>query len=113
MAAITVTEVSRDGSTVQAWSGVSPGGDTFANDGQTMVEFDNRSATTALTVSSDAPFNCDQGFDHNLSVVIAVTTARLIGPFPRSHYGETVSLTYANVVTGSHYLRAVRLPRTA
>ena len=93
MAALTVTEVSRDGTTVQAWSAVSPTGDTFTNDGQTLIEFDNRSGTTALTVASDAPFNCDQGFDHNLSVVIPVSTARLIGPFPRSHYGETVSLT--------------------
>ncbi len=99
MAQLTVQKVvpAGLGPTYQAAAG---GGDTFLNDGQTMLHVKNTSGG-AITVTVNSIAACDQGFDHDVVVSVPATTGdRMIGPFPTGRFNDAnglVSITYSGV----------------
>ncbi len=86
-------------------------GDTFSNDGHTFLHVKNANAgTCTVVVNSVKP--CDQGVDHDPSVVVAATTGdEMIGPFPISRFGSPVTvISYS--VTASVSVAAISIPQT-
>jgi hypothetical protein len=87
-------------------------GDTFANDGRTILHVKNANAgTCTVTVNSIKP--CDQGTDHDVVVVVAATTGdEMIGPFDPGRFndssGNVTVTTYS--VTASVSVAAIRIP---
>lgn len=101
--------VSRDGQGATPYAATDvTGNDVVGNDGTLLLEIDNRSGTTALTVNIDAPFPCDHGVEHDHSFVVATGTSRLWGPFPRTQFGETVYVRYSNAHNGFNFIRAFK-----
>lgn len=87
-------------------------GDTFANDGKTFLHVKNANAgTCTVIVNSIRP--CNQGADHDVSVVVAATTGdEMIGPFDPNRFNDasgnvTVS-SYS--VTATVSVAAIRVP---
>lgn len=101
MATLTVQDVDLDGEDADYVSAAG-GGDQFANDGKTFLHIKNTNgATRTVTVNSQKA--CDQGFDHDVAVVVPATTGdMMIGPFPTARFNDAsgfVQLTYS-AVTG-------------
>lgn len=74
------------------------GGDQFANDGKTFFVANNGSASP-IDITFDAKGDCDQGFDHDVTVTVAAMTEVLIGSFPTRRFSGAVSVTYDDVTT--------------
>lgn len=72
--------------------------DQFANNGKTFLHFKNTNAATR-TVTINSQRACDQGFDHDVAVVIPATTGSIkIGPFPKFRFNDAsgnVLITYS------------------
>ena len=85
-------------------------GDTFANDGRTFLHVKNANAGTC-TVTVTATKACDvAGTLHTNVVVVAATTGdEMIGPWPPSVWGGTVTVTTYSVTT-SVSVAAISLP---
>jgi len=99
MAALTVNSVIRAGLTTPTLATPAGGGDTFVNDGNTFVWAKNTNGATR-TITFGAVINCNQGFDHDLAVILPASTGDvMIGPFPKSQYGTPVAMSYT-AVTG-------------
>lgn len=85
--------------TYQAAAG---GGDTFPNDDGTYLHVKNGDATPT-TVTINSVHACDQGFDHDLAVVVPNATERMIGPFNGSRFNDAttglVGVTYSKVTS--------------
>lgn len=110
MAALTVFPVDLTGDSKAYVAGAS-GGDTFTNDGRTVLHAKNTSGG-AITVTVDSVQLCSFGVDHNPSVAVAATTGdEIIGPFNVARFGSTVSVTYsANPPTGLT-VAAIQVPQ--
>ena len=77
------------------------GGDVAPNDGNTILHVKNLTDQES-TVAVDSLIACNQGSDHNVSVVVPVSSERMIGPFPRSRFNGatgTIAITYSGGVT--------------
>ena len=61
--------------------------DTFANDGKTVLEVKNGSASS-ITVTVVSQQQCNQGFTHNVSVAVAAGAQSLIGPFNTTRFND-------------------------
>ena len=97
MAVIAPQTIDLDGEHADYAAAVGP--DTFVNDGRTYLHVKNTNGATR-TVTIDSTRSCDQGFDHDVAVVIPATTGdELIGPFPTARFGTTCTVTYS-AVTG-------------
>lgn len=109
MAALTIYPVDLTGDSKAYVAGAS-GGDTFANDGRTIIHAKNTSGG-GITVTVDSVQPCNFGVDHNVAVVVAATTGdEVIGPFNVARFGSTASITYsANPPTGLT-LAALQVP---
>lgn len=80
------------------------GGDSFANEGQNkqFLWVDNAGGSSINVTIDDILSVAPTGAtSFNADVVVAVTNAqrRLIGPFPSSRFGDTVSWTYSAVTS--------------
>jgi hypothetical protein len=96
MAALTVGVSDRTGDT-KTYQTCNAGGDTVVNDGKTVLHF-KCTGGTPVTVTLDSTRPCDQGFDHNETVVVAATTGdEIAGPWPVNRYGGTLTITYTGV----------------
>ncbi len=85
-------------------------GDTFSNDGHTILHVKNGNAS-ACTVTIDSVKPCDQGVDHNPAVVVAATTGdEMIGPFPISRFGSVITVTSYSV-TATVSVAAISVPQ--
>lgn len=99
MAALTVQTITRTGAEKASKVSAAGGGDTFTNDAKTFLSVANASGGP-LNVTVDATKDCDQGFDHNVSVAVPDgATDYLIGPFPTDIYGRTANISYTGGVT--------------
>lgn len=105
MATYTVQQIDLDGETTDLVAVASS--DQFPNNGKTYLHVKNTNAATR-TITVNSTTNCDQGFDHDVAVVIAATTGDVkIGPFPTARFGTTVTVSYtatANVTAGAFSL---------
>jgi len=85
-------------------------GDTFVNDGHTVLHVKNANASPCV-VTIDSVKPCDQGVDHNPAPSVAATTGdELIGPFPISRFSGVVTVTSYSVTT-SVSVAAISVPQ--
>ena len=87
MAQLTIQTVDLDGEAAD-YVGAAGGGDQFANTGREVIHVKNTNAATR-TVTVNSQRACDQGFDHDVAVVVPATTGDvLIGPFPTERFND-------------------------
>ena len=79
------------------------GGDTFVNDGRTVLHLKNTDAsTTTVTVTAETATTEKPGFGTltkaNAATTVAATTGEeFLGPFPGIAFGATGVVTYSSV----------------
>jgi len=84
-----------------AYVACASGGDVAPNDGNTILHVKNLTDQES-TVIVDSVVACNQGSDHNVSVVVPVSSERMIGPFPRGRFNNAsaqIAITYTGGVT--------------
>jgi hypothetical protein len=97
MAALTLQTISIAGVT-PTYATAASGGDTFVNNGRTFLVVKNGHATLTRTITIDSLTNCNQGFDHNLTITAPAVSEIWIGPFEPSRFNNSsgaVSATYS------------------
>ncbi|BCJ86452.1 hypothetical protein [Effusibacillus dendaii] len=100
MAVLNVQDITASGIT-PSYTAAAAAGDSFANDGQTMLHVKNGD-TAAHTVTIKSARQCNQGFTHDLTVSVAAGSDKMIGPFSRDRFNDDngrVQITY-DAVTG-------------
>lgn len=101
MATLTVQEYDRDGLHPD-YATCSAGGDTFANNGDTIIHVKNAQGAATATVTIKTQATVDGLAVADKAVTLPATEDAIIGPFPPSIYNTTggmVELTYDTVVT--------------
>jgi hypothetical protein len=85
-------------------------GDTFPNDGRTVLHVKNANAgTCTVTVTATKPCDVAGTLHTNVVVVAATTGDEMIGPFPVGVWGGTVTVTTYSV-TASVTVAAISVP---
>lgn len=97
MAQLTV-QVSSLSGTAPAFVAAAAGGDSFVNNGGTVLHVKNAGAG-AITATIDSASPCSYGFDHDISVSIPAGAERIIGPFNQTRFSTTVNVTYSGVTS--------------
>lgn len=82
----------------EAFVAASGGGDTFPNDGHTMLHVKNGGGGS-INVTIDSKVACNQGADHDVVVAVPAGSDRVIGPFLQDRFGTDVGITYSGVAT--------------
>ena len=98
MAALAVQTVSLAGVT-PAYVAGAEAGDTFYNDGRTFLHVKNGNGAASRTVTINSLVNCSQGHDHDIAVVVPLSSEKMIGPFPTSRFNNSsnvASVTYSD-----------------
>lgn len=78
------------------------GGDTFVNDGRTVLHMKNTDASpTTVTVTAETATTEKPGYGTltkaNAVTVMAATTEEFLGPFPAIAFGAVGAVTYSSV----------------
>lgn len=97
MAALNRAAVTLTGVTLGAVA-AAVGGDTFANDGNTVFYVKNAGASP-VTVTIDSIKLSNYGTDVNPSMAVGAGAEMVIGPFPVARFGRTVTITYSGVTS--------------
>lgn len=101
MALLTVQNISTTG-LGPTYAAANAGGDTFPNNGRTLLHVKNGGAS-AVTVTLVSAKTCNQGFQHDLQVSVPAGGERMIGPFPPDRFNNEstgqVSVTYSGVTS--------------
>jgi len=101
MAALTIYTSDLDG-VVATYVAAAGGGDTFANNGATMLHIKNADASPT-TVTVTAISSCDQGTLHNSVTVVAAGTEAFIGIFGKKRFNVVstgaASVSYSNTTS--------------
>jgi hypothetical protein len=82
-----------------AFSAATGGGDTVAVGDHTFLYVKN-DHTASWTVTIGSVENCNQGFDHDLAVVVPNAEERVIGPINAPRFGDSITaaaITYTGV----------------
>lgn len=77
------------------------GGDSFPNNGRTVVHVKNGSAS-AITVTIASPQQCSHGFTHALAITVNAGADKLIGPLDPFRFNDNsgnVGITYSSATT--------------
>lgn len=82
----------------EAFVAAAAGGDTFPNDGHTMLHVKNGGGAP-INVTVDSKIPCNFGSDHDVVVSVPNAGERIIGPFDQSRFGTDVNITYSAVTT--------------
>ena len=83
---------------VATYAAAAAGGDTFANDGNTVIHVKNGGASP-ITVTVDSVQMSNFGTDEDVVVTVANGSDKLIGPFSVARFGRTPTVTYSAVTT--------------
>lgn len=102
MAILTVQDVDLDGLNSHTWSAADAGGDMFDNSsGKVLLHIQHVGGSAApIVVTVDSQRNCDQGFDHDVTINIDFSEDVLSGPFPKLRFNDNsgnVQITYDDV----------------
>lgn len=102
MAALTVQTIALAGATKAALVAATSGGDTFVNEGKTVIEINNADVSAmTLTITGQRNLHFDTSATKTVSV--GATTVVIVGPFPIGNYNveanESVELTYSSVTS--------------
>jgi len=104
MATLTVQTIPLDNvGALITFSAAAGGGDDFVNpkSGKGYLRCKNADAS-ATTVTVNSQKNCDQGFDHDIALVVPAGETREIGPLSPDRFDDTtrkVLLTYSSVTS--------------
>ena len=99
MAALTVLDAIRaTNGTDLAGVAAAGGGDTFTNDGRTVLVIKNGGGA-GITLTVVTTITIDGLAVTDLTATIGAGATRAVGPFPTAWYSETVSLTYSGVTS--------------
>jgi len=96
MAALTIQVVDYV-TPVVTYEAVSAGGDTFKNDGQTILHIKNADPSQK-TVTADRLQLSSTGRDDNEAITVESETERFFGPFPTNRFNDAagnVALSYS------------------
>jgi len=87
MAELTVQQIDRAGGAILNDDLVAAdvAGDTFINNGRTMLVVDNQDASP-ITVTIDSPVDCDQGFEHDPDPTVGAGDTVILGPFAQGRF---------------------------
>lgn len=110
MAILTVNQVTRDG-VLYAVVAAAAGGDSFANDGRTLLAVYNAHGSAARTVSIDIQKAVDDQDPPSRTVTLTAGQTKLIGPFPTGIYNDPnglVQVSYSDSAN-STYVGAFKL----
>lgn len=99
MATLTVQKPGLTGAVVTL-AAAAAGGDTFANDGQTMMKVTN-GGVGSINVTVNSQRTCDQGSDHDIVVAVGAGVTKDIGPFDPYRFGGMLLVTYSGVTSVS------------
>jgi len=69
------------------FSAADVGGDTFVNDGRTVLYVQNGGAVDT-TVTVDSPTPCNYGYEHDVQVTVPAGEERVIGPFRQDRFND-------------------------
>lgn len=83
---------------VATYAAAAAGGDTFANDGNTVLHVKNGGASP-ITVTIDSVKLSNFGTDEDVVVTVANASDKLIGPFNVARFGRAPAVTYSAVTT--------------
>lgn len=95
---LTVQVIALTGTTPTYAAANDVGGNDFVNDGRTFLQVKNSGASTTVTV--DSPTLCDQGEAHDVTVTVATSGDKMIGPFNPKRFNSSagkVTATYSQV----------------
>jgi hypothetical protein len=91
MAILTVNQVARAG-VLYAVVAAASGGDSFVNDGRTLVAIYNAHASASRTVSFDIQKDVDGQDPPSITVTLTAGQTKLVGPFPTGIYNDANGL---------------------
>ncbi|HHY47100.1 MAG TPA: hypothetical protein GX506_07370 [Firmicutes bacterium] len=100
MAVLTVQKLANSGIT-PTYSAADVAGDKFANNGRTFLVVKNGSAS-AITVTVNSQKQCDQGFDHDITVNVPASGEKWIGPLDPNRFNNAqgqVEVAYSAVTS--------------
>lgn len=100
MAQLTVQDIVLAG-LAPTYVAAAAGGNNFINDGRTFLHVKNGGASS-INVTIDSVVQCNQGFDHDITVAVPNGGERMIGPFNPDRFNNSigrVSVTYSAVTT--------------
>ena len=103
MAQLTVNQITRDGVLYAVVAAAA--GDSFANDGRTLLVAYNNHGSAARTVSIDIQKDVDDQDPPSRTVTLAAGQTKLIGPFPTGIYNDAngrVQLTYSDSAANTY-----------
>lgn len=100
MAALTVQNILRSGAIRQSNVAADASGDTFVNEGKTLLEVINADAS-GITVTIVGQRDQQLGKSSDQTIAVGATSTVLIGPFPVGNYNretdESVEVEYSAV----------------
>lgn len=108
--ALLTTQIVSVAGIAQTLAAATAGGDTFFPNDVTILVVKNGDGSPH-TVTVVSPVNCDQGFEHDVAVVVAAGATELIGPFPAGRFAAANgqgSITYSAVTSVT--IAAVQVP---
>lgn len=72
-------------------------GNYFGNDGRVFVAFTNDGVADDITVTLESQIKCDQGYTHDIEIIVESGSSMFVGPFSRRFRGEdnAVHITYS------------------
>ena len=97
MAVLTVQEISRAGLN-PSYSAAAAGGDEAPNDEITFLHVKNGSGGS-IDVTIQTPGTIDGLAITDRTVAVPASGERMIGPFPASVYGATLTISYSGVTS--------------
>ncbi len=100
MATLTPQEINHTG-VFTTYAAAAGGGDQFSNDGRHFVFIKNGHSSPQSVIANSQSL-CDQGADHDITVVVTNAEDEMFGPFPPSRFNDGsgfVQLTYTGVVS--------------
>ena len=86
----------------------STAGDEFVNDGRVFFHA-KKSTSGDVTLTFDSVIACDQGYDHNLTVVLPGLGEVMVGPFPKRFNDENQRVKVSYSAYADVTVAAIRL----
>lgn len=106
MSVLTVQQIARSGLD-PSYASAAGGGDTVPNDEKTFLHVKNGGGSS-ITVTIQTPGTVDSLAITDRAVSVPNGEERMIGPFPASYYGSTLTLSYSDVTSVT--IAAIRMP---
>lgn len=96
MSQLTVQEMSKSTPITPSFQAAASGGDTFLNNGKVFAYIKNGHVSATRTVTFNSKTNCNQGHDHDISVVVPASGEKMLGFFETNRFNANglTEMTY-------------------